>query len=304
MFYRIHKKITRVLFGIGCKGILRTPPIIAVGDQPIIVSLVSHSDVLMYLVAIKSFYKYFGRGSIAVLNDGTLVESDLVLLRKHIKDIRIVDISEIPSGKNMYDISWKRFYFVCDCMKESYVIQLDSDTLTRAPISEVSDCVRSNRSFIISGDYLKTEVLPMEKTCENAKNINSKHVQAISEKSFDKLPDYSTKKYVRGCGGFTGFVKGGFSWADVEMFSESMHEIIGSKWSEWGGEQTAVNYFAANLPETMVLPYGKYCSFVVDKIKVQRNAAFLHFIGTDRFKGGYYIKYAREAIANLRGQNT
>ena len=73
MLFRLRTTIKKKWFGIYCKNILSTPPLKIKEDGIVIVSMVSHSDLLMYLIAIKSFYNTLNRGKIVIIN--TVAES-------------------------------------------------------------------------------------------------------------------------------------------------------------------------------------------------------------------------------------
>ena len=68
--------IKREKFNWKCKPILGTDPLNIEKDKVIILSMLQHSDIIMYLLAIKSFYQHFPRGEIVILNDGTLTDKD------------------------------------------------------------------------------------------------------------------------------------------------------------------------------------------------------------------------------------
>lgn len=299
MLYSIRQKLKKQWFNVMCRGILSTPPIKPRESHLTIVTMVCHADLIMYLISIKSFYSYFGRGKIVVLNDGTLNSKDMELIRYHISPSKIISANDMKSDNCPQYISWKRLLYISDCVMENYVIQLDSDTLTTNHIPEAINCVRQNRSFIL-GTWKNQEIEPIRERLKKVKSSNSEHVQIVAEKEFDKLPNYMHLKYVRGCAAFTGFAKGSFSRSIVEQFSEQMQKIIGLKWSNWGSEQTTSNYIIANSPNAMVLPYPKFAGF---RLKAHEKNSFLHFSGTHRFKEGVYIKMARDFIKKIKTQS-
>ena len=69
MFHKLRKKVAARRFDTQISGILDTPPI-QVTDAPwCVVSMIAKSDLAMYLLAIKSFYRKLGRGKIAAIID-------------------------------------------------------------------------------------------------------------------------------------------------------------------------------------------------------------------------------------------
>jgi hypothetical protein len=130
------------------------------------------------------------------------------------------------------------------------------------------------------------------------KAFTDTHIQVVAEQSFSRLHDYQSLKYVRGCAGFAGFAMGSFSRERVEAFSQEMSGILGAKWREWGSEQVTSNVFVSNSPKSGVLPQPKYANFSPDVPYGQ--SAFLHFIGTHRFKRNVYVRTAADLVRTMR----
>ncbi len=298
MLYRVRERIKKSWFNICCSDMLLTPPIEAKKGRLIIVSMVSHSDVMMYLIAIKSLFFYLREGEIIILNDGTLTSKDIELLTYHVSPSQIVLISNINTGKCPQGGCWERLLFILDHVKENYVIQLDSDNIALHNIPEVTDCIRTNRSFLLSGPS-RQRIQPMSVVCERMKAVNSSHIQVLAEKNLDKIPNYEQLKYVRGSAGFAGFAKGSFSRLEVGRFSKEMEKIVGSKWSNWGSEQVTSNFIISNSLASIVLPYSKYAGYYAHPKIHYEDSHFLHFIGTNRFKKGLYLKLAKKVIKKL-----
>lgn len=299
MLYRFRQHLKKQWFNARCRRILSTPPIKPTKSRLTIMTMLCHADLIMYLIAIKSFYFHIGEGRIVILNDGTLTPKDIELLTYHVSPSEIVNTSELKSNKVPQYISWKKLLFISDRVKENYVIQLDSDTVTVGSIPEVVECVRENRSFIL-GTWKDQRVEPMRETCQRVKSSDIKHVQIVAEKNFDKLPNYHQLNYVRGCSGFDGFSIGSFSLSQIETFSSQMDRLIGSIWCNWGSEQTTSNYLIANTPGAMVLPYPKYAGF---QLRTYDASVFLHFNGTHRFKKGVYVKTTRNFLEKSRSRS-
>ena len=175
-----------------------------------------------------------------------------------------------------------------DYVRNHYVIQVDSDTVT---IGEppVQTAIRENESFTL-GTGMGRQITTMSDVCTTMQAFRDDHVQVIAEQSFSGLRDYRELKYVRGCAGFAGFAAGSFSRERVEAFSEEMAGILGKRWQQWGSEQVASNFIVANAPRSAVLPYPRYTNFSPDVPYEQ--SAFLHFIGTHRFKNNVYVRKA------------
>src|SRR2546427_7080297 len=124
MFYPIRNKIKKTWFNTSCTRVLRTPPIKPVDDNVLILSAVGDQDVLMYLVAIKSFYHFFNRGRIVLLVQDSCPSGNLETLRRHVNPLRILRDSEVNIGKCPHSGAWgwERLVAVVNETKGSYVI--------------------------------------------------------------------------------------------------------------------------------------------------------------------------------------
>jgi hypothetical protein len=295
MFYRIRTRLKRLKHDFRCRKIRETPPL-QIKYAPLkILSMVSHQDLTMYLVAVKSFYRQVREGSLVIINDGSLTSADITILSQHLGSPEILRMQDVQTDACPKGGCWERLLTVIDFSAKNYVIQLDSDTLTRAAVPEVVGCYRANRSFIL-GTNMGRSIVSLPEASEFVRDATRDHVQIFAERNFVRLKNAQNLRYVRGSAGFAGFAKGAFARQPVEEFSTAMTELIGAtKWSEWGSEQVTSNYTLANSPNAMVLPYPKYAGFNPD-LDLSVNV-FLHFIGTYRFTRGVY---ARESVRIVR----
>lgn len=303
MFYRAKRALRRTWLDWNCRTILRTPPIHSEDSGLTLVSMVCHGEVLMYLLAAKSFCLHLAHNpSVVVLDDGSMTPRDHHTLRAHIPQVRIVQFSQVAPDRCPRGGCWERLLLISDIVQTSYVVQLDSDTLTLQSIPEVEACIRANRCFTLLGDRSHPEVEPMSSACLRSKNNLQTQVQAVCERSFDQLPECSTLQYIRGNAGFTGFAKGSISREKIVWFSDLMRKIAKEKWEEWGSEQVASNLLMANSGDCYPLDFPKYLSYWAHPEVPYEQAAFIHFIGPHRFTHGFYIKTARKVAASLSRQ--
>jgi hypothetical protein len=262
--------------------------------------MLCHGEVVMYLLAVKSFCAQFGRvPRVVILNDGSLTERDDAILRSHIPAVRIVSISEVVPDHCPKGSCWERLLLISDLVKNSYVVQLDSDTLTLSSIPEVVGCVAANRSFTLMGDRSFPEIESMASACLRSKGNLSVMVQAVCERSFDQLEECASLNYVRGNAGFTGFAKGSIDREKIVWFSDLMRRIANDTWDEWGSEQVTSNLLIANSADACPLEFPKYLSYWAHPDVAYENASFIHFIGPHRFSNGFYLKSARRVIGSL-----
>jgi len=300
MFFRARRALRRAWFDFNCRSLLNTPPIQSNDTSLTLVSMVCHGEVLMYLLAAKSFCRQLGRTpQIVVLDDGSLTKSDYATLLAHIPAVRIVHISEVAPANTPKGSCWERLLLISDLVKDSFIVQLDSDTLTVNAIPEVKACIDANRSFTLLGDRSFPEIEPMTSACERSKTNLHPMVQAVCERSFDQLPESKSLQYVRGNAGFNGFAKGAINREKVEWFSELMRRLAKEQWNEWGSEQLTSNLLIANSEGASPLPFPKYLSYWAHPDVPYDESVFIHFIGPFRFSHGFYLRKAKGVIAAL-----
>jgi hypothetical protein len=189
-----------------CRHVLDLPSLV-IREAPLcFVSMVSHRDLLMCLGAIRSLYARIGEGSITVIDDGSLTAADTEILHRLLSDPHVIRADQINTGSCPRGGTWERLLYILDRSSSRYVIQMDSDTLTLAPVHEVIDAYRRNRSFTLTtreGQQLVT----LDEASRAAQRSKSRHVQIVAEGSFSRLQGFSGCRYVRGCSAFAGFGK-------------------------------------------------------------------------------------------------
>lgn len=300
MFYRLKDRFHRLYFAQACREVYSTAPLTPKTDQPIaLLTQLQHKDVILFLVAVKSLARFVPLREVLILNDGTLTQKDEKLLAHHLPHAQFFPIDRFRHHCCPRGGTWERLLGIAHFNQDRYVIQLDSDTLTRAPVPEIGQHLKHNTAFIL-GTWDKQEIEPMRTCCErvqrNHPNSQTLHVQLAAEASFSSLEGVDTLKYARGCSGFCGFPKGTANLDFIVRFSQAMEAILGAKWHAWGSEQVMTNVLIANAPKATVLPHPDYS----DCVKMTENTRFIHFVGTCRFRGGRYAKEARRVIAKLK----
>ena len=299
MFYQLKDRVRRYRFAGACKGVLQAAPAALDGSSNLVMlSQVQHKDVLLLLLAVKSFARQVRPRTVCVLNDGSLSANDLAMLQEHIPGVNLLELAEFRSAICPRGGTWERLLAIASLVRDHYVIQLDSDTLTIGSIEEVRHCVEGQSAFAL-GTWNNQKIETMRERCETASKLahqTDSHVQVVAEANLDKLDDFESLRYVRGCSGFAGFARQSFTREFVEAISGQMQAAIGAKWSEWGSEQVMSNIVIANIPNAIVLPHPKYA----DCHKMQPGVTeFIHFIGSCRFDDGNYARLGAQLIARL-----
>jgi len=299
MFYQLKDRVRRYRFAGACKGVLRAAPVaLDASSNLVVLSQVQHKDVLLLLLAVKSFARQVRPRTVCVLNDGSLSANDRAVLREHIPGVNLLELAEFRSAICPPGGTWERLLAIASLVRDHYVIQLDSDTLTIGLIEEVRHCIERQSAFAL-GTWNNQKIETMRERCETARKLahqTDSHVQVVAEANLDKLDDFESLRYVRGCSGFAGFARQSFTREFVEAISGQMQAAIGAKWSEWGSEQVMSNIVIANIPNAIVLPHPKYA----DCHKMQPAVTeFIHFIGSCRFDDGNYARLGAQLIARL-----
>jgi hypothetical protein len=295
MIFNLKDKLNRYRFSKACKQIFFTPPIAATTDKPVaLLTQLQHKDVILFLIAIKTFAIQVPLSKVFIINDGSLNNDDLIILRQHIPIADFYDADQFSDPFCPTGGCWERLLAIASFINQYYIIQLDSDTLTLSALDEVNDHIKTNTGFVI-GTWDNQKIEPMNVTSERAQK-NNNHVQMLAEIHFSKLEGSENMKYIRGCAGFSGFPKGSFNKQFIIDFSQKMEKEIGSKWHEWGSEQVMSNVVVANLKKAKGLPHPKYSDCNNMKPLVTH---FIHFIGDCRFKRSIYAKLAKNEIIKL-----
>lgn len=299
MPFRLKDTLRRARFARQCRAVWRSAPIELDPSSGIaLLSQVQHKDLLMYLLAVKSFCKWIKPRAIFVLDDGSLEPDDRERLRRHIVGVTFLELPSFRSSACPTGGTWERLLAISSLIDDHYVIQLDSDTLVVGPIEEVNDSVRQQRAFVL-GTWDHQQFETMGERWETARKLSRgsvSHIQLVAEANFDKLREFASLRYVRGCSGFAGFSRRSFTRSFVDGISTQMREALGDRWAEWGSEQVMSNIVVANIENSMVLPHPKYTD--CHKVK-EGETEFIHFIGSCRFDGGAYAARGREVIDSL-----
>jgi hypothetical protein len=297
MFYKWRTQRAKARFYRLTAGIMNTPPMPVVEAPWTIISMVSKSDPQMYVLAMKSFYRHMKRGKIIAIVDRDMPDEKRNILSHNLPGIKLIHLEDIDTGPCQRGGTWERILYVLDHSRDEYAIQIDADTLTFGPedIQEVKSCVENNLSFTLGN--AGRPIAPMLDIVEDARAMKRNYVGIVLEAAFDRYPGAGNLKYVRASSGFCGYAKGGISRAAVEQFHIEGEKLLGSRFREWGTEQSASNFAVANTPGAIVLPYPKYANFWSGLPRGR--SSFLHFIGANRYLDDYFVHLAHGVIAEL-----
>lgn len=295
---RLIERFNKVRFELAVRAIRATPPINPGDRELVVLSMVHHRDVSAYLLALKSFSRYLLPARVVMVADPTITEQDRAVIRGHVPHILFRNASDfhrdgIPKGG-----CWERLTAISEYAASSYVIQLDADTVAVAPLADVAAAVAAGASFTLSTDDNQS-IGTTHATAQWAQTLprdGNEHIQLLAEACLDKLDPDNTKRYARGCAGFAGFAKDSITPEAVADFSRSMGSLMGPRWSAWGTEQFASNYFVANSDNARLLPHPAYCA----PHRSNGDTVFFHFIGYVRYTTALYAQVAARVARELK----
>lgn len=301
---KIREKKNRYFFDKRCAEIRKSAPLDYKKDQSVtVVSMVGHATVDMYLVAIKSFMFNFADANIEIINDDTLTEEDRRILRQQIPGVHMSNALEVDTKSCPDYSSWKRLFRIIEITQSSYVIQLDSDTVSLGPLVEVYSKAQANEGFMIGEGHWSAPIDLYHLQCIT-RRWSPTGPQGYSEQVLNDLPFFEAPdRYLHGCAGFAGYPKGSLSHSLVETLSGQIEEKIGrDKWRRWGSEQAITNCLISKSNNASTLPWPKYRNYMFPPTSDPFEAAtFIHFIGSNRFIDATY-QSAVENILDYIGQ--
>lgn len=290
----LRRRYFRREFDLLCRAVLRTPPVeLDEASDVVVLSQSYHKDLLMYLVAAKSFARYVRPSRFVVVDDG-YTPADQDIIRHHLRRVDFIPRKGVSSVSCPTGGCWERLLSIADLSADHYVIQLDSDTVTMADPTEVRDCIARNASFTLSTKQGR-DFITVEQAAQAMARSESQHIQVLAERALGRVPALAGTRYIRGCAGFAGFARGTLDRSSIERFSALMSEVLGAQaWASWGSEQFASNYMIANAPLRGLLPFEAYPYW--EPGCAAAKARLIHFIGDHRFTSSAYRRVALEAI--------
>ena len=251
---------------------------------------------MLFLSAAATFTQYVPFKRISIIDDGSLTQGDYGILQKYIPDCDLVAINDIDTGACPRGGTWERLIFCLNMANDHYVVQLDADTLTTAPIPEVTSAIANNQSFIL-GTVRCNQLVTLKEAHDFISHVKSDAVQIRAElvlaEACINLPDL----YIRGCSAFAGFMQGLDSTELVQEFSQRLQKSLGDYWQKWGSEQVASNYILANSCP-VILRSPNYINLNPEADPL--HASFVHFIGNHRFHAGTYKKMLKKYFSETQ----
>src|ERR1700674_1737112 len=109
MFYQLKDRLRRHRFAGACKSVLQAAPVVLDASSGLVVlSQVQHKDVLLLLLAVKSFARQVKPRAVCVVNDGSLSANDRAVLQEHIPGVNLLELAEFRSAVCPIGGCWER----------------------------------------------------------------------------------------------------------------------------------------------------------------------------------------------------
>ena len=173
---------------MAANGILATAPL-APGHRPFVaLSMVQHTDIAAYLVAIKSFAYFMQPMQIVVVCDPTITPDDKQLLGQHLPHALFNGVAEFRHPQLPVGGCWERLQAVAHYAKTNFVVQLDADTVTLAPLPEVAEAIEQRQGFVLNGflpgddddDEPAKDLASLAQASHYALRWSPRHIQALA----------------------------------------------------------------------------------------------------------------------------
>lgn len=296
MFFRLQNRLHRWQLDRVLRKVVDTPPVrLDPHASFVVVSLTREIDIFMYLLALKSFCCWLRPRGVCLLTDGEFTPAATALLNAQVPGIVLVPHEQFRDSRCPRGGCWERILALSGYASESYVMQLDADTVTLGMPATIRDCIAADRPFTLgSGQGQALE--PADAVAARARewlSAGDAHVQTLAESVLSRLVAPDGIRYVRGCAALVGIPRGAVSTDRVAAQAAEFSQLVGPRWTEWGTEQFMSNFLLANLADCVVLPHPQYAT--CEGIDEGRTL-IAHMAGFCRFANGRYARIAGRVI--------
>jgi hypothetical protein len=305
MLYRLRRRLHYASFRRRTRKILTSPPIPCKADASCeIHTMLSGADVPLYLVAIKSFLRFYRNVGVVVHSDGTLDYALQDLIRRHLPGCRVIDRVEadrraseaFDPRSTLYrwraiDASYRRLVDTeLHCEAPARII-MDADILLMNRPDEVIEWVERGGKPFLLGQPPSEPAPPTNRVPRHMQDVFKATIPALNQ-------------VVGAPVGFLDGTTAGFYGCSDELSLDRVQTVLdeciglGIPMLEWGGEQCLVIYLLSRAGATRLDP-TRYFNFFPSVIPQLEGACAVHFFGTYRFFGDAYPRAAREVVSDL-----
>lgn len=295
------------------RGILKTPPLKCNPKASTsYISLVCHRDINIFLLAVKSFLRFYNNVRIIIL-DGGLINNDFVVIRKHIKGAliykrRFLDkiVNKKIKSKILRDLRKKdrsqiKLIDVNLLIKGKKII-VDSDILFLKKPSEIINWIENEKKKAFHHYRRPSEIVDtpddwLQLSGGDFNKVFIKYYFLKNLKEINKKMNNPIKRFDF-CSGLMGY-NNNFSMKKIEKVEKALLSVVPKGYKQlWGIEQETYEFLLNE--SSRKLNYKKYfavCDYGPTKDEI-KNAKFIHFIG--KLKHKEYLLLGKKIIKELK----
>lgn len=321
---RVMDRVSRVLNKHGDKllfgPVARTSPIdcnpaAATGIH----SAVPHKYLYAYLTAIKSLLCHDADLAVYVHDDGSLLDEDKRLIRKHVPGAKIIDRAWADSEfaatvKDEFLIkvrssytSYLKLFDPTLVSTHQRILIVDTDVLFLKRPTEILQWTRDGGApwYHRSGPWRKPSVTPPTSTTATPvpnEPPADKHIQQLVVEAIPSINAALGTRYdfVQGFNsGLIGYDRGVVDYGKLKALLNHLYDRFGDKIFRWGSEQTMHGLTLCGVG-AKELPKDRYTVYTDFNYETVRAATFVHFIGEFRYHRMLYPELSRAVIRSLR----
>jgi len=306
MLYRLRNALEYRWFQYRSRA-LASPPLACAPDaQCQIHTVLTHRDIPMYLVALKSLLRYHAHVAVVVHSDGTLTAADRSLLQRHLPGISVIMADEADNrarqvlGTDSYlwrwraiDCSWRRLVDTELWSTGARRLIMDADVLVvRRPDEVIEWMERGTRPLLLGQP-------PRPSRGPGAPDGGPQHIQTIFTSRLDEIGSLMGRSSA-----FLDGTTGGFYGCASELSLPHIEKLLrvstglGIPMEQWGGEQCTVIYLLST-SGAFRLPPDRCFNYSPASESSLGDAQVVHFYGTHRFHKGHYPSLAAQIVSTL-----
>jgi len=282
----------RLVSEFGFRAVIQTPPVQANTSADLeIVSLLDHANVTNYLLAVKSLFAFSGGApAVAVLSDGSLTDSDVQVLKAHIRGIGVFTQREVPLPSACPAATverWCKAYpYLAKLMYLPFVASgkqllfLDSDVIFRRPVPPRFLNLPDGTAALYAQD----------------------HDHSVHDEYFHCVADYALGRQLAlpvnlNCGLML--------WNRDHLHPLDSLEFLDYLVSRIGflhpvAEQDAWAVLAAKTPhQALPAEFLVLSNWEMNDPERRRDALAIHYVSSDRYNRFDYLRDARRVISKL-----
>jgi hypothetical protein len=269
--------------------------------------MLSAQDVPLYLVAVKSFLRFYNTVAVVVHSDGTLDGASAALIRRHVPGCRVIPAAEaddharrsLGEGSFLFrwrgvDASYRRLIDTELWSSSPKRIIMDADILTLRPPRQVIEWVEGGESpFLLGGGP------DADAPYDPASSGGHKHMQNIFRQKLGQVSEATglPKKFLHGA---TAAFYGCGGELSLERIEHLLKQCLdrGIPMHEWGADQCIVVYLLTAAGASR-LDRERYFNFAPEFVDRLATAELVHFFGLYRFYKNLYTDLASDIATSL-----